>query len=105
MVDSQRFSWSAICEAVTRLSLANPALHVTLRHNGKLVYDIPASAGLPDRITLFFGKEVRDALYEIDSGPGAVRLTGFIADPKCDRGNSKIQYLFVNGRWFRDHGA
>jgi DNA mismatch repair protein MutL len=91
-----------ICESVTRLALANPALHITLRHNGKLVYDIPASAGLIDRIGLFFGGEIRDALYEIDSGPGSVRVTGFIADPKCDRGNSKLQYLFVNGRWFRD---
>ena len=31
-----------------------------------------------------------------------MRVTGFIADPKCDRGNAKLQYLFVNGRWFRD---
>ena len=46
--------------------------------------------------------EVRDALYELDSGPGPMRLTGFVADPKCDRGNAKLQYLFVNGRWFRD---
>ncbi len=91
-----------VCETVTRLALANPALHLTLRHNGKLVYDIPASASLRDRIALFFGNEVRDALYEIDSGPGPLRVTGFIADPKCDRGNAKLQYLFVNGRWFRD---
>lgn len=91
-----------VCETVTRLALANPSLHITLRHNGKLVYEIPASAGLLDRIALFFGGEVRDALYEIDSGPGAIRISGFIADPKCDRGNAKLQYLFVNGRWFRD---
>src|SRR5207248_2059945 len=69
-----------VCESVTRLALANPALHITLRHNGKLVYDIPASAGLLDRIALFFGGEIRDALYEIDSGPGPVRATGLIAD-------------------------
>jgi DNA mismatch repair protein MutL len=91
-----------VCETVTRLALANPTLHITLRHNGKLVYEIPASAGLADRISLFFGSEVRDSLFEIDSGPGTLRLTGFIADPKCDRGNAKLQYLFVNGRWFRD---
>ncbi|HSQ55884.1 MAG TPA: DNA mismatch repair endonuclease MutL [Gemmata sp.] len=91
-----------VCEVVTRLALANPALHITLRHNGKLVYDIPSSAGLLDRIGLFFGGDVRDALYELDSGPGPLRLSGFIADPKCDRGNAKLQYLFVNGRWFRD---
>ncbi|MCE9562489.1 MAG: DNA mismatch repair endonuclease MutL [Planctomycetes bacterium] len=94
-----------VCEAVTRLALANPALHITLRHNGKLVYDIPGSAGLLDRIALFFGGEIRDSLYEIDSGPGATRVTGFIADPKCDRGNAKLQYLFVNGRWFRDRSV
>jgi DNA mismatch repair protein MutL len=91
-----------VCETVTRLALANPALHLTLRHNGRLVYDVPASAGLLDRIALFFTGEVRDALYELDSGPGPLRLTGFIADPKCDRGNARLQYLFVNGRWFRD---
>src|SRR5438477_5049876 len=91
------------CEMVTRLALANPGLHVTLRHNGRLVYDVPASAGLADRIALFFGGEVRDALYELDSGPA--RLTGFVADPRCDRGNGKLQYLFVNGRWFRDRGV
>ncbi|MEO2091204.1 MAG: DNA mismatch repair endonuclease MutL, partial [Gemmataceae bacterium] len=42
------------------------------------------------------------ALYEIDSGPNVMRVRGFVADPKCDRGNPKLQYLFVNGRWFRD---
>ncbi|MBM3978880.1 MAG: DNA mismatch repair endonuclease MutL [Planctomycetes bacterium] len=91
-----------VCETVTRLALAHPTLHLTLRHNGRLVYDIPASAGLLDRVALFFTGEVRDALYELDSGDGPLRLRGFIADPKCDRGNAKLQYLFVNGRWFRD---
>ncbi|HUR55792.1 MAG TPA: DNA mismatch repair endonuclease MutL [Gemmataceae bacterium] len=94
-----------VCETVTRLALANPTLHLTLRHNGKLVYEIPSSASLTDRIGLFFGGEVRDALYELDSGPGTVHLTGYIGDPKCDRGNSKLQYLFVNGRWFRDRSV
>lgn len=94
-----------VCETVTRLALANPHLHLTLRHNGKLVYDIPGSAGLTDRIRLFFTAEVSDTLYELDSGPGPVRLTGYIADPKCDRGNAKLQYLFVNGRWFRDRSV
>ena len=91
-----------VCETVTRLALAHPALHITLRHNGRLVYDIPGSAGLLDRIALFFTGEVRDALYDLDSGAGPLRVTGYVADPKCDRGNSKLQYLFVNGRWFRD---
>ncbi|MFO0802078.1 MAG: DNA mismatch repair endonuclease MutL [Gemmataceae bacterium] len=91
-----------VTETVTRLALANPRLHLVLKHNGKLVYEVPASAGLLDRIGLFFGKEIREAMLEVDSGPGDRRVRGYIADPKVDRGNAKLQYLFVNGRWFRD---
>src|SRR5262245_30137913 len=48
-----------VSEAFTRLALAQPALHLTLRHNGRLVYDVPATANLRDRLGLFFGPEVR----------------------------------------------
>ena len=91
-----------VCEAVTRIALAHPGLHLTLKHNGKTVYDIPAAATLADRIGLFFGNEIRESLYEVASPPGPHQVFGFIADPKCDRGNAKLQYFFVNGRWFRD---
>jgi DNA mismatch repair protein MutL len=91
-----------VCETVHRLALANPVLHLVLRHNGRLVVEVPASAGLKDRIGLFFGGEVRDGLYPIEAEQGPVKLAGFVADPACERGNTKLQYLFVNGRWVRD---
>jgi DNA mismatch repair protein MutL len=91
-----------ICEVVTRVALAQPNLHLTLKNNGKLVHEVPGSAGLVERIGLFFGDEVRDRLYEIDAQNGGARLYGFIADPACDRGTAKLQYLFLNGRWIRD---
>src|SRR5207302_2790176 len=61
-----------VCEAFTRLALAHPALHLTLRHNGKHVYEVPASAGLRERIGLFFGAEVRQQLYEVKTNAGPV---------------------------------
>jgi DNA mismatch repair protein MutL len=91
-----------VCEVVTRVALAQPGLHLTLRHNGKLVYEVPADAGLIERIGLFFGPDVRVQLYEIDARQGPSHLYGFVADPACDRGTSKLQYLFLNGRWIRD---
>ena len=91
-----------ICEVVTRVALAQPKLHVTLKNNGKLVHEVPASSGLVERIGLFFGDEVKDRLYEIDAEHAGARLYGFIADPACDRGTAKMQYLFLNGRWIRD---
>jgi DNA mismatch repair protein MutL len=91
-----------VCEAFTRLALAHPELHLTLRHNDKSVYEVSAATGLRDRLGLFFGAELRDQLYEVEAGLGPVRLRGFIANPACERGNAKLQYLFVNGRCVRD---
>jgi DNA mismatch repair protein MutL len=91
-----------VVEKVTQLALANPKLHLVLRHNDRLANEVPADANVRDRIGLFFGREVRDALIDLAAEQGPVELTGFIADPACDRGNAKHQYLFVNGRCVRD---
>src|SRR5262245_42933388 len=62
-----------VAEAVTRLALARaragdqPGLHLVLRHNHKLVYDVPAGATLLDRVGAFFGPEVQGQLYEVEA--------------------------------------
>jgi DNA mismatch repair protein MutL len=91
-----------VSEAFTRLALAIPNLHLTLHHNGKDVYEVPASAGLKDRLRLFFGAEVADKLYAVEAKAVPVWLRGYIADPECERGTAKMQYIFVNGRCIRD---
>jgi DNA mismatch repair protein MutL len=97
-----------VSETLTRLALAHckpvrpHGLHLTLRHNNKSVYDVPATATLLDRISLFFGGEVAGSLYAVEAKQGPATLTGFIADPSCERGTGRMQYLFVNGRWVRD---
>jgi DNA mismatch repair protein MutL len=91
-----------LCETFTRLALAHAPLHLTLRHHGKEVYEVPASAGLLDRLALFFGAEVREQLFAVEAQAGPAALHGYIADPACERGTAKMQYLFVNRRWVRD---
>ncbi len=97
-----------VCEALTRVALCYLGLHLVLRHNGKVVFELAGGPGelarqrLRERIGLFYGREVRDRLYEVEAAQGACRLRGLIADPACERGNARTQYLFVNGRWVRD---
>ncbi len=93
-----------ITEVFTRLALAQRSVHWTLRHNGRLVHDLPAATGLPERIGRFFGPEVRDQFYGVAAQHGAVALGGYVAGPACERGTAGWQYLFVNGRWVRDKG-
>jgi DNA mismatch repair protein MutL len=96
-----------LCEAFNRVALSHLGLHLTLRNNGKVVHDLPGGPGDPherlrERIGAFFGKEVREQLYAVEATQGPCTLRGFVADPACERGNAKMQYLFVNGRWVRD---
>ena len=95
-----------ISEQFVRIALANPRLHMVLRHNGKLVYEQPASAGLAERLRLFYGDELADKLIEVESetgeGENLVRLWGFVAHPSYSKSTRKSQYLFLNGRWIQD---
>ena len=89
-------------DVFTRLALSQLSLHLTLRHNGKVLHDVPASAGLLDRISLFFGDELRRQLLMVEAEQGGITLGGYVADPLCERNGTQMQFLFVNGRWVRD---
>jgi DNA mismatch repair protein MutL len=91
-----------ISEMITRIALAQRGLHLVLKHNNRHVLEVPAGAALRDRLGLFFGKELREQLYELKAEGGPLRLTGYIGNPACERGNAKLQYLFLNGRCIRD---
>src|SRR5947209_11232498 len=93
-----------VSESFTRLALAQLGVHWTLRHNGRVVYEATSTMGLLDRIGLFFGAEVANSLYMVQAEHGPLVLGGYIGDPSCERGNSQLQYLFLNGRWVRDRG-
>ena len=89
-------------EAFTRLALAYPDRHFTLRHQEKLVYDLPPTDDWPSRIAAFFGAELASQLIRVESRDGPLKLAGFVANPSHSRANQKMQYLFLNGRAIRD---
>ncbi len=91
-----------IVEAFTRLALANPNVHFVLNNNGKQLYDLPPSHRWSDRIATFFGDEIAQALIPINSDDSEVGINGYACDPSVSRGNSRMQYLFLNGRHIRD---
>ncbi len=89
-------------EAFTKIALAYPSIHFTLRSQEKTVYDLSAAADWIERIAAFFGGELADALIPVESVDGQVRLTGFVAHPSHTRSHPRMQYLFLNGRAIRD---
>lgn len=96
-----------IAEHFSRIALANPRLHLVLRHNEKLVYELPAAPEPLERIRRFFGSEMADQLIAVSSEAelptgGLIRLWGYVGSPSLSRSTRKDQFLFLNGRWIQD---
>jgi len=89
-------------EAFTRVALAYPKVHCTLKHNGRSVYDLPPAVDWRDRIAAFFGHDLAADLIPLSSQDDQVRLSGYAASPSHSRSNPRLQYLFLNGRAIRD---
>lgn len=91
-----------VAEAFTRIALAQPGIHLTLRHGERTVYELPAASDWRGRIEAFFGAELASALIPVSSRDGELSLEGFAANPSQSRSNPRMQYLFLNGRAIRD---
>ncbi|MDG1894154.1 MAG: DNA mismatch repair endonuclease MutL, partial [Fuerstiella sp.] len=96
-----------ISEQFAKIALANPNLHLVLRHNDKLVYELPATPNQLERIRRFFGSDVGDKLIAVESETETsegekVRLWGYVGEPSLSKGTRKDQYLFLNGRSIQD---
>jgi DNA mismatch repair protein MutL len=85
-------------------ALAYPAVTFTLRHDGKAVWIMPSTGDERERLAMVFGTEAAASLIPLDpeaarSLDGSVR--GFISAPGADRGDRRMQILFVNRRLLR----
>lgn len=93
---------SHVSEMFTRIALANPTVHLTLRSGSRTLYDLPPSTGIKERVAKFLGQELADALLWVESQVENIHLWGYVAHPSQSRSSSKHQYLFVGGRYVRD---
>jgi DNA mismatch repair protein MutL len=89
-------------EAFSRIALAAPSIHFTLRHNDREIFDMPGSAGWLERIAAVAGRQLAESLIWVESEDGPVRVSGYVAHPSESRSNNRMQYLFLNGRYIRD---
>ena len=89
-------------EAFTRLALAFPNVHFTLKHNTRVQHELPPTTDWRERIARFFGDELAEGLIWIEDEHDGIRLSGYAANPTHNRSHNRMQYLFLNGRHIRD---
>lgn len=95
----------AHCEATfERIALAHPEVEFLLRHNGKVIWRLPAQSA-EERVAALLGKDFVAAAIPLQSQAGPLALTGFVASPTYSKASRDAQYFYVNGRFVRDKTA
>jgi DNA mismatch repair protein MutL len=76
----------------------------TLRHDGKDVWVMPSTGDVRERLAMVFGRDAAASLIALEEDAARMldgRVRGFISAPGSDRGDRRMQLLFVNGRLLR----
>ena len=79
-------------------ALAWPEIGMKLAMDGRVVWALPAGAGLADRIRELFGADVHGGLRPASFRGDDFGVTGFVSVPSLTRGDRSEQYVFVNRR-------
>jgi DNA mismatch repair protein MutL len=89
---------------VTHYALAHPEIALTLSNNGRETLRCAPAANLRERAYQIFGAEFLENLLEVGGGHERVaRVHGYVSAPRERRTSRDAQYLFINGRYVRDH--
>ena len=91
-----------ISDVLTRFSLSYPAVHFTLMHNNRTVFNLPPVQDIAERIAAFFGEEMRKHLIPVFLREEMFTLSGYIAPPFFDKSNARMLFIFLNGRYIKD---
>src|SRR5256885_1309374 len=71
----------------------------TFTRDDRVVFQLPATAALNDRIRDLYGNELLQQLIPLDgSGSSQIRISGFIGQAGLSRQTRAQQLVFVNGR-------
>jgi DNA mismatch repair protein MutL len=96
---------SAISEIIRRIALAQPAVHFSYGGEQTGLVDLPSSTyddALLRRIRQIYGADFAASALEIDGERDGARLYGYASPPALNRANSRMQFVYVNGRAIRD---
>lgn len=102
---TEKTEFAHVEEAFRRQALSRYDIAWVLRHNQKVVHQLPPGAtpaARERRIASLLGKSFIEHARYIEREAGGLRLSGWVGLPTHSRSQADQQYFFVNGRVVRD---
>lgn len=79
-------------------ALSHPESSMSLKVDGSMLYTLPASVSIKDRIRDIFGSDHLTSMVDVKGDFSGIKVSGMISLPSFTRPDRKEQYFFVNGR-------
>jgi DNA mismatch repair protein MutL len=99
-----RSEWRSVLEAMTTVALTRRDVRLSLTHDGKAAFTLPASGSLRERLAALWGASVADGLLDVEDVRGAIQVSGLVERPSDVGTAGRRTFLTVNGRPVRDNG-
>jgi DNA mismatch repair protein MutL len=91
-----------VSEALLRLALANPDVHIKLRSNDRTVLDLPPVTVFAERVRSALGRRGAGALHQALGEENGVKVQAFVGPPEEASSTARNTFLFVGRRAVRD---
>lgn len=89
-------------DAITRLALVNKNIAFKFINNGKTIIQTNGDGDSKNVIYSVFGKDVAEAILDVDYELDGIKITGVVGKPEISRSNRNGQLFFVNSRYIKD---
>lgn len=90
-----------VAELAEQLALSHPEVSIRFIVNGQSRFHTNGSGRLKEVIYQLYGREIANALIEIDTSQGGYRVRGFLGKPEVSRGSRALEHYCVNGRYIK----
>lgn len=101
---SARSEWRGILDAVQAIGVLRRDVHFTVRHDGKVMLELPAVPTLRARLAELWGHRDVQRFVDVDDVQGPIHITGLVERPADVGTATRRVLLIINGRVVRDHG-
>ena len=93
-----------VSEAVSRLAMAHPHVHLRLVVRGRTALEAPVSRDVSERVRSLLGGRAAERMQRVARAGDGVAVEAHLAAPEHAQSTGRGLHFFVGRRWVRDRG-
>ncbi|MEM9489126.1 MAG: DNA mismatch repair endonuclease MutL, partial [Myxococcota bacterium] len=95
---------SHVTDVVSRLAMANPHVHVRLRHGSRTSIDAPPHNSQLERTRALLGSRFAQRIHRVHGAEGGIEVDAYLTAPELAQTTSRGLQLYVGTRPIKDRG-